>query len=160
MFRDSNGKKLTGGFTGPKGTQYGHDWLAKSTPADRAALGITEHPDPVYPDHRYYTYTEDDAGTVTVFPRPVDSVQSGAISRINDEAGRRVRAVFPEYKQTNCIDGTYGPSAQTWCEAMRDYKAAVIVASNNACDAILAAQTVEAVAAAEAAVYWPPQVTA
>jgi len=155
----ANGKKITGIFTGPGGTQYPLMWVQSATQEQLAALGIAEHPDPVYPDHRYYTYTEDDAGTVTVFPRPVDSVQSGAISRINDEAGHRVRAVFPEYKQTNCIDGTYGPSAQTWCEAMRDYKAAVIAASNNACDAILAAQTVEAVAAAEAAVSWPPEVT-
>lgn len=51
-----NGKPLAldRAFTTPDGTQYPKNWLRLATPAQRAAIGITEQPDPIPHDQRYY----------------------------------------------------------------------------------------------------------
>ena len=41
-------------FVGPDGTQYPANWLRLSSPEDRAAIGITEEPDPAPYDQRFY----------------------------------------------------------------------------------------------------------
>jgi hypothetical protein len=41
-------------FTTPDGTQYPANWLRLATPEERAAIGITEEPDPQPYDQRFY----------------------------------------------------------------------------------------------------------
>jgi len=41
-------------FTTPDGTQYPANWLRLATPEERAAIGITEVPDPAPYDQRFY----------------------------------------------------------------------------------------------------------
>jgi hypothetical protein len=51
-----NGKPLSPdvAFTTPDGTQYPANWLRLATPEERAAIGITEVPDPAPYDQRFY----------------------------------------------------------------------------------------------------------
>lgn len=51
-----NGKPLAldRAFTAPDGTQYPANFLRLATPAQREAIGITEAPDPIAYDQRYY----------------------------------------------------------------------------------------------------------
>jgi hypothetical protein len=41
-------------FTTPDGTRYPSNWIRLASPAERAAIGITEAPDPEYYDQRFY----------------------------------------------------------------------------------------------------------
>jgi hypothetical protein len=41
-------------FTTPDGTRYPANWIRLASPAERAAIGITEAPDPEYYDQRFY----------------------------------------------------------------------------------------------------------
>lgn len=51
-----DGKPLSpdSAFTTPDGTQYPANWLRLATPDERAAIGITEEPDPPSYDERFY----------------------------------------------------------------------------------------------------------
>lgn len=51
-----NGKPLSpdSPFTGADGTQYPANWLRLSTPEQKAEIGITEAPDPLVWDQRYF----------------------------------------------------------------------------------------------------------
>ena len=51
-----NGKSISpdSAFTTPDGTQYPANWLRLSTPEEKAAIGISEAPDPIPHDQRYY----------------------------------------------------------------------------------------------------------
>ena len=51
-----NGKPLAldRAFTTPDGTQYPKNWLRLASPEQRAAIGITEQPNPPSWDQRYY----------------------------------------------------------------------------------------------------------
>lgn len=51
------------------GIQYPANWIRLSSPADRAALGMVELPDPPRVDERFYYVNSD--GTVTQKPMPV-----------------------------------------------------------------------------------------
>jgi hypothetical protein len=51
------------------GFNYPANWLRVASPADREAIGITEVPDPVRPDDRFYWVDEHNVGT------PKDLVQ-------------------------------------------------------------------------------------
>lgn len=47
-------------FTTPDGTQYPANWLRLSTPEEKAAIGITEVPDPQpYNQHFYWGYDQE-----------------------------------------------------------------------------------------------------
>jgi hypothetical protein len=41
-------------FTTPDGTRYPSNWIRLASPTERAAIGITEAPDPEYFDQRFY----------------------------------------------------------------------------------------------------------
>jgi len=51
-----NGKPISPdvAFTTPDGTQFPANWLRLATPEERAAIGITEVPDPAPYDQRFY----------------------------------------------------------------------------------------------------------
>ena len=48
----------------------------------RAALGIIEEPDPVRPDERYYYVTDNDDGSLTATPKPLDVVRGLKLEEI------------------------------------------------------------------------------
>lgn len=54
--------------------QYPADWLANSTAEERAALGITEVGDPVRPDDRFHFVTQNEDGTFTATPKPLEPI--------------------------------------------------------------------------------------
>ena len=90
-----NGKKISGQFCDAAGNKYPSNWLALSTPDERAIVGITEALDPVYPYPKLCTWTENDDGTLTVLPR--SAVDIAAATKV--EVQQQIRAV--EMKQTN-----------------------------------------------------------
>lgn len=51
-----NGKSISpdSAFTAPDGTQYPANWLRLSTPEEKAAIGISEVPDQIPHDQRYF----------------------------------------------------------------------------------------------------------
>jgi hypothetical protein len=82
MFIDSNNKRINihATYTDADGTR--HDL---TNPVVRAALGITEIPDPERKDPRFYFVTEtDDAPYVVNTPRPIGSVKDDICQQIRD----------------------------------------------------------------------------
>ncbi|RPJ31965.1 MAG: hypothetical protein EHM17_14525 [Verrucomicrobiaceae bacterium] len=51
-------------FVTPDGTQYPANWLRLSSPEDRAAIGITEVPDPPVYDQRFYWGYDQDGNLI------------------------------------------------------------------------------------------------
>jgi hypothetical protein len=61
-----NGKPLTldKAFTAPDGTQYPANWLRLASPEQRAAIGITEAPDEIPYDQRYFWGYDQDGNLI------------------------------------------------------------------------------------------------
>lgn len=89
-------------------TNYPSAWFQDAE--NRAAMGITEEPDPV----------------VIV---PLATLQAQRIASINSEAQTRIIAKYPLWVQSNCANGIY-PAA--FATQMRADIAAVIEATNTA----------------------------
>ena len=51
-------------FTTADGTQYPANWLRLATPEERAAIGITEEPDPIPYDQRFYWGYDQDGNLI------------------------------------------------------------------------------------------------
>jgi len=75
------------------GIQYPANWLQKASPAERAAIGITEVPDPVRPDDRLYYVTENADGTFSTTPRPVEQLRAAKLAAIEAHAAGLRQAV-------------------------------------------------------------------
>lgn len=77
-----NGKKIhdrgfeAGEYRCPPG------WIALATPEERAAVGITEVPDPIWPDQRFYTAVENADGSLTVTAKPLAGIKQAKISEL------------------------------------------------------------------------------
>ena len=54
------------------GVQYPSNWLRLASEADKAAIGITEQPDPVRPDDRFYWVDGNNQGT----PKDLDGLKA------------------------------------------------------------------------------------
>jgi hypothetical protein len=52
-------------------------------PALREALGVTEVPDPVYPDPELFYWTENEDGTLTVTPKSDEQIAQQNQSKLN-----------------------------------------------------------------------------
>lgn len=87
---------------------YPRGWFLDAT--NRAAMGITEEPDPVV-------------------VRPLAEVKVEAINRINAEAQMKILAKYPLWVQTNCANGIYAVIVIT---QMKADITAVITAANTA----------------------------
>ncbi len=129
--------------TGPDGTKYPHlnpqEW--------RQALGVVEVPDPVYPDSRTHTYTENPDGTLNITERPLVDIKASRLSEIRSQARAIIEAKYPQFVRENIADGTYpDPDGSMRARLVAD-KEAVVVASNIAEDAVDAATTVAEVMA-------------
>lgn len=113
--------------------QYPPGWVLAVTQAEREALGITEVPDPVRPDERYYFVTENDDGSITATPRPLDGPKVAAKRLIDEMCGSaREQYVSPgalvaqEYEQAYeaavfyqaaGFTGDVPASVKSWAEA-------------------------------------------
>lgn len=70
-------------FKTENGTQYPANWLRLSTPEDRARLGITEAPDPLPYDQRFY-WGRDAAGNL--LPKDLSKLKRQAIKEVKAAA--------------------------------------------------------------------------
>lgn len=89
-----NGKKLSlrRPFTigsGDDAIQYPANWLELSSADERAAVGIVEVPDPVWPDGQFYDAVENEDGTLTVTPKPREQTITVMWNAIKAERDRR-----------------------------------------------------------------------
>jgi len=88
-----DGRQLVRGrsFTGPDGTQYPANWLTLSSADERAAIGITEEPDDIPYDSRFYSGRDDDNNLIPrslsdVGPDPVTGITTlGLISQNKED---------------------------------------------------------------------------
>lgn len=71
-----NGKKIHDNGFELGDIRYPPGWIAKVTEEDRAAIGITVVPDPVWPDRRFYDATENEDGSLSITSKPVDDVRN------------------------------------------------------------------------------------
>lgn len=79
-----DGKVLQPGvsFTDKNGTQYPPQWLYQTTLAEKQAIGITEVPDPVRADDRFYW--NGDLNN----PKDLDGLKTQFVAQIKDTAGK------------------------------------------------------------------------
>ena len=82
-----NGKKLLDRGFEAEEVRYPPGWIALATPEEREALGITEVPDPVWPDRRYYDVVENEDGSLTVTGKPLADVIAASHAAIDAAAG-------------------------------------------------------------------------
>lgn len=144
-----NGKKIdiNRNFTGPDSTQYPH----LKPPEWRNALGVVEAPDPTYPDPLTHSYIENPDGSLTVTERPLADVKAEVIRRINADCSTRIYVKYSREVQQSAALGIY-PALVV--DQMRSEIAAMIAASNGACDLVNATTTV-ITAANSGTVTWP-----
>lgn len=69
-------------FTDKDGTQYPPQWLYQTTLAQKQAIGITEVPDPVYADPRFYW-----DGDITK-PRDLKELKEYQVKQVKETAGK------------------------------------------------------------------------
>lgn len=74
------------------GIQYPANWLRLSTAKERKALGVTEIPDQMRPDDRYYWVTDNGDGTFTATPKDLDQLKASAVAQIKTTAGTMLAA--------------------------------------------------------------------
>lgn len=65
-------------FTDAEGIQHPANWLRLSSPEERTAIGITEIPDPIRHDDRFYWDNN--------IPKDLDQLKSDWSSKVNDMA--------------------------------------------------------------------------
>lgn len=70
-----------------EGVKYPANWLRLSSQAEKVAIGISEVPDPVYPNQKYYWVTDNGDGTLTQIPKDLDDCKSWRIAEVKAMAG-------------------------------------------------------------------------
>lgn len=130
-----NGSPLPQGvpFKDAEGNQYPANWLNLSTAEEKAAIGITEVPDPVRADDRFYW--DGDVNN----PKDIDQVKSMLITQVKTTAGSMLAQ--SDWKVIRASEGIKPVDAETlaWRESIR-------TASNNNETAINACTTVDELA--------------
>ena len=130
-----NGSPLPQGvpFKDAEGNQYPANWLNLSTAEEKAAIGITEVPDPVRADDRFYW--DGDVNN----PKDIDQVKSMLITQVKTAAGSMLAQ--SDWKVIRASEGIKPVDAETlaWRESIR-------TASNNNETAINACTTVDELA--------------
>ena len=140
-------------FVGLDGTQYPANWLRLASPEERAAIGITEAPDPGVYDQRFYwgpgipKQLED----ITVTPEQGEPyVQTGLksqlISQIKQTAGQLLAQ--SDWKVIRGAEGAKALDKET-----KDLRNAIRAKSDEFEAAILACTTVDELAALQ--FEWP-----
>lgn len=130
-----NGSQLLVGvpFKDAEGNQYPANWLNLSTAEEKAAIGITEVPDPVRADDRFYWN-----GDVNM-PKDIDQVKTMLINQVKATAGAMLSST--DWKVVRAAEGVK-PTDQ----ATLDERAAIRQASNDNEAAINACTTVDELA--------------
>jgi hypothetical protein len=120
-------------FKDAEGNQYPANWLNLSTAEEKAAIGITEIPDPVRADDRFYW-----DGDVTN-PKDINQVKAMLVSQVKTAAGSMLAQ--SDWKVIRASEGIKPVDADTlaWRESIR-------TASNNNETAINACTTVDELA--------------
>ena len=113
--------------------QYPANWLRLSTAEEKAAIGITEVPDPVRADDRFYW--NGDINT----PKDIDQVKSMLISQVKTTAGTILAQ--SDWKVIRAAEGVKPTDADTLA-----FRESVRLASNNNEAAINACTTVDELA--------------
>lgn len=75
MFLLNNKKFNPYSFFEVDGVQYPLNWFQSASPEEKAALGITEVPDPVRPDDKFFYVQENDDGTFTTVPKDLNPIK-------------------------------------------------------------------------------------
>lgn len=70
------------------GVTYPANWLRLTTLAEKQAIGITEVPDPVRPDDRYYWVSQNADGSFTATPKDLDGLKTMRIAEVKEMAGK------------------------------------------------------------------------
>lgn len=109
------------------GIQYPANWLRLSTADEKAAIGITEVPDPAPYDDRFYWGVGQ--------PKDLDMVKSMLVAQIKATAGSMLAPT--DWKVVRAAEGIKPVDADTLT-----YRASVRAASNQNEDAVMAATTV------------------
>ncbi len=68
------------------GIQYPSGWLRAASEEDRAAIGVTEVPDPVRLDDRFYWVNDDGSAT----PKDMEMLRPQWVNEINNQCGTRL----------------------------------------------------------------------
>lgn len=127
-------------------TQYPSNWLRLASAEEKAALGITEVPDQVRPDDRFFWVTENPDGTFTALPKALDTLKTHLVSQVKTTAGSLLSV--SDWKVIRAAEGTKPVDAETLA-----YRASVRSYSNMNEAAILAAQDVDELQ--KVAIKWP-----
>ncbi len=128
-------------FTTPEGTQYPSNWIRLASPEERIAIGITEAPDPIPYDDRFYWGPDN--------PKDLTQLKTQWTAQI-DEAAWQLLQKSDWMQLRKLSDATYTPPAG-WL----DWRAAIRTQATAAKAAIAAAADVETLRTA-VAVAWPP----
>lgn len=70
-------------FTTPDGTQYPANWLRLSSPEEKEAIGITEEPDEIPYDQRYYWGYDQDGNLI---PKDLEQLKEEHIRQTKETA--------------------------------------------------------------------------
>lgn len=114
------------------GVQYPSNWFALASQAERSAIGITEVPDPIRPDERFYYVQENQDGSFTAVMRDLDPIKRQYKDNIDVTCGNiresvvsRGSFVEEEYRvayeeavafKNAGYTGTVPQSVQTWAD--------------------------------------------
>lgn len=85
-----NGKVLDDKGFRTGGVAYPAGWCLLAGPDELAAVGVVVVADPVRPDDRYATVSQNADGTFTVVPFPADRVAAAQAGEVRGERDRRL----------------------------------------------------------------------
>lgn len=132
------------------GVTYPANWFTLASANEKAALGITEVPDPVRPDDRFFYVQENADGTFTTVPKDLEPIkaqfkESVDVTCGNVRAGVVSKGSFVEEEYRVAYDeavlfktagyvGTVPMSVQTWADVSNntaEWAADDIIATRN-----------------------------
>lgn len=132
------------------GVTYPANWFTLASASEKAALGITEVPDPVRPDDRFFYVQENADGTFTSVPKDLEPIKAQFKESIdvtcgNIRAGVVSKGLFVEEEYRVAYDeaaefkaagytGAVPPSVQTWADVSNNtavWAADDIIATRN-----------------------------
>jgi hypothetical protein len=119
-----NGKKIQDrGFEAGE-YRYPPGWIALASPEERAAIGITEVPDPIRPDSRYFDAVENEDGSLTVTPKPAEKVIAYLQSLVQNHLDAAAQAKRYDNIRSAALRAAYpgpfhdeGVAFATWMDA-------------------------------------------
>lgn len=119
------------------GVQYPANWLNLASQAEKTAIGITEVPDQVRPDDRFYWVTENADGSYTATPKDLDNLKKQFIDQVNDSVWKLL--LPSDFVDSRAIHDPEFVAPQRWI----DWRASVRTTATASKAAINAAATVE-----------------